>query len=306
MRTDGALARLAALPPARRAEVVASLPDEVVLALRWDWRGECARPDQLAPGGDWRTWLILAGRGWGKTRTGAEWVREVAETPGVRIALVARTAADARDVMVEGESGILSVCPPWDRPVYEPSKRLVRWRNGSEAHLYSAEEPSLLRGPQHNAAWADELAAWRRDRETWDMMSFGLRLGDNPRAIVTTTPRPTKLIRELAEGGAVTRGSSYDNRANLPDAFLEALRDRYEGTRLARQEIHAEILDDVLGDIVSHEMIDAARVGEATDLARIVVGVDPALTSNAESAETGIVVVGPGVGGEIYVLDDRK
>jgi len=164
---------------------------------RYDWQIH-ARPKQLPPPGDWRVWLIRTGRGWGKTRTGAEWIRaEVESGRRGRLALVARTAADARDVIVEGESGILSVCPPWDRPHYEPSKRRLTWANGAIATMYSADEPDLLRGPQHDGVWADEVASWRF-AETWDMLLMGLRLGANPQAVVTTTPRPIKLLRHLA------------------------------------------------------------------------------------------------------------
>jgi phage terminase large subunit-like protein len=276
-------------------------------ARGYDWRGEIARPSQVAPEGEWRTWLILAGRGFGKTRTGAEWVREEAEAgPGLRFALIAPTAADARDVMVEGESGILAISPPWFRPRYEPSKRRLTWPNGAMATLYSADEPERLRGPQHHRFWGDEPASWRY-REAWDMLMFGLRLGDNPRGVVTGTPKPIALIRQLVADPTtvVTRGSTYENAANLPAAFLDAIIKRYEGTRLGRQELNAEILDDIEGALWTRAVIDAGRVAKAPDLVRVVVGVDPAVTATEESDETGIVVVGQGVDMQYYVLSDR-
>ncbi|PZN08384.1 MAG: ATP-binding protein [Bacillota bacterium] len=286
---------------------MADLSDEEAEALLYDWRF-WARPKQLPPEGPWRIWLILAGRGFGKTRTGAEWVREQVERHGRRrIAIVGRTAADVRDVMVEGESGILSISPPWFRPVYEPSKRRLTWPNGAIATLYSADEPDLLRGPQHDAAWADELAAWRRP-EAWDNLMFGLRLGPDPRVVVTTTPRPVKIIRDLLQDPTcvVTRGSTYENAANLAPAFLEQIISRYEGTRLGRQELYGEVLDDVPGALWQRKRIDELRVREAPELVRVVVAIDPAVTSEEGSDETGIVVAGRGVDGHAYVLADRS
>ncbi len=217
-------------------------------ALIDDWAAN-ARPEQLAPAGDWTTWVYCAGRGAGKTRAGAEWVRSITPKIG-RIALVGPTAADVRDVMVEGESGILSICPDRDRPTYEPSKRRLTWPNGAIATMFSSEEPDRLRGPQHGAAWCDELAAWRNAEETWGMLQFGLRIGSKPRQLVTTTPKPIKLLRELlARAGqddvVVTRGSTYDNRANLAPAFFSQIVRQYEGTRLGRQELNAELLEDI-------------------------------------------------------------
>ncbi|HEY0838862.1 MAG TPA: terminase family protein, partial [Vulgatibacter sp.] len=288
-------ASLLSLEPAVRAEVLAGLSDEHAAALLYDWRGLWARDPQVTPQGEWRTWLLLAGRGFGKTRVGAEWVREQVESGKARrIALVARSAADIRDVMVEGESGILAVSPPWNKPKYEPSKRRLTWPNGAIATTYSADEPNLLRGPQHDAAWADERAAWRYD-DAWDQLMFGLRLGSDPRCVVTTTPRPTKAIKELiADSGTfVTRGSTYDNRANLAKAFLEKIVKKYEGTRLGRQELNAEILEDTEGALWTMALIEASRVAEApAGLVRIVVGVDPAVTSGESSNETGIVICG--------------
>jgi hypothetical protein len=226
---------------------------------RFDWYGAscpCGRPagacaahpraraNQRPPDGDWRTWLLLMGRGAGKSRSGAEWVRGLAESGRARrIALVAPTAADARAVMIEGESGILAISPPWARPKYEPSRRLT-WPGGSVATAYSADRPERLRGPQHDAAWVDELAAWRFPR-AWDNLMFGLRLGTDPRVCVTTTPRPVRLVKDLpaAASTAIARGSTHENRAHLAPAFFEQIIATYEGTRLGRQEIYAEVLD---------------------------------------------------------------
>lgn len=282
-----------------------------------DWRF-FARPSQLPPDGDWQTWLILAGRGFGKTRTGSEWVREQVRQGVSRIALVAPTASDARDVMVEGESGLLSVCWAGDRtyageivgrPSYEPSKRRLTWANGAMATLFSAEEPERLRGPQHEVMWADELAAWKYLRETWDMAMFGLRLGTRPRICITTTPKPLPVLREIVKDPrtVITRGSTFDNAQNLAPAFLQAIRDKYEGTRLGRQELNAEVLDDVPGALFTREMIDKALVRAAPDLVRVVVAVDPSGTKGESDKgdSIGIVVAGKGTDGNAYVLADR-
>jgi hypothetical protein len=235
---------LNSLPELDRQQFLTSLtpPEREALLFRWAF---WARPNQFSPPGAWRVWLLLAGRGFGKTRTGAEWVRHRIETgKSRRMALVAATAADARDVMVEGESGILAISPPSFRPLYEPSKRRLTWPNGAIATLYSAEEAQRLRGPQHDDAWCDEVAAWA-DPETWDMLMFGLRLGDDPRCCVTTTPKPVPLVLDLIKSKttALTKGSTYDNRANLAPGFFADIITKYEGTRLGRQELLAEMLD---------------------------------------------------------------
>lgn len=305
---------MAAAPAAASPEAVAAVAAAIVrLRGKRDadpWAAQ-RRPDQVPPDGDWRTWVLLGGRGSGKTRAGAEWVREQAAHPAARIALVAPTAADARDVMVEGESGLLAVCGRYGvRPLYEPSKRRLTWPSGAQASTFSADQPDRLRGPQFTHAWVDELAAWRRP-EAWDMLQFGLRLGDDPRQVVTTTPRPTKLVRDLvaAPTTVVTRASTYANRANLAPAFLDQIVARYAGTRLARQEIEAEIIDDVPGALWTLAQIDAHRATECPPLdalVRVVVGVDPSASSGEESAETGIVVVGRHWSGDGYVLDDAS
>jgi predicted phage terminase large subunit-like protein len=270
------------------------------------WR-DVARAEQVAPAGDWSTWLYMAGRGSGKTRAGAEWVHEQIAAGCRRIALVGATAADVRDVMVEGESGILATARPGARPVYEPSRRRLTWPNGAIATTYSAEEPERLRGPQHDGAWADELGAWKYDA-TWDMLLLGLRLGAEPRALVTTTPRPTKLVRSLLSDAntVTTRGSTYDNRDNLAPSYFASIITRYEGTRMGRQELMGELVDDVPGALWTLSLLDGLRVQAAPDLARVIVAVDPAVTSGAESDETGIVVVGIGADGHGYVLADRS
>jgi phage terminase large subunit-like protein len=265
-----------------------------------------ARPAQLPPPGIWQYWMLKAGRGFGKTRVGAEWtIRQSRNVPGCRIALIGPTAADARDVMVEGESGILSISPDEFMPIYEPSKRRLTWPNGTLGTLYSAEEPDRLRGPQHHYLWADELASWKYP-ETWDMALFGLRLGTDPRAVITTTPRPTKIIKELMTDPRciVTGGSSYENRENLAPAFFDSIIKKYEGTRLGRQELNAEILDDNPGALWHRDVIENLRVQKYPQLVRVVVGVDPAVSSGDESAETGIVVDGIDAAGQGYVLDD--
>jgi len=230
-----------------------------------------------------------------------------------RIALVAETAADARDVIVEGPAGLLAIHPADFRPKFEQSKRRLTWPNGAVGILYNATEPDQLRGPQHDAAWCDELAKWRYAQETWDMLQFGLRLGEAPRQVITTTPRPIPLIRDFiareGEGVTVTRGSTYDNRANLAPGFFKTIVKRYEGTRLGRQELDAEILDDIPGALWSRAMLDKARVAKAAlpQMQRIVIGVDPAAkASNGgdKTSETGIVVTGLGADGRGYVLDD--
>lgn len=274
----------------------------------------------MEPDGDWNTWLILAGRGFGKTRIGAETIRMWATGPTPlssgrygRIALVAETAADARDVMVEGESGILAAHPKDYRPVYEKTNRKLTWPNGAVAFLYNATEPDQLRGPQHDAAWLDELAKFRYIQETWDQCQFGLRLGRHPKCIVTTTPRPLPLIKKLVNDADtfVTRGSTFDNAGNLAKPFLKQIEDRYAGTRLGRQELEGEILGDIPGALWNRSMIDDNRLKEAPQsLERVLVAVDPAASSNEGSDENGIVVVGLGRDKDGYargyVLEDAS
>ena len=298
---------LASLSPQERESVLSSLTPAAATALLTAWPF-WARPDQLPPAGEWRTWLILAGRGWGKSRTGAEWVRAVVASGAARrVALVARTAADVRDVLIEGESGILACCPAHERPVWEPSKRRLTWPSGAIATTYSAEEPDQLRGPQHDAAWCDELAAWRYP-DAWDQLQMGLRLGSDPRVVVTTTPRPTPIVRALASSPTtrITRGRTADNARNLAPGVVAALTARYGATRLGRQELDGEILDDAPGALWTWAMIEAGRVTVAPALQRVVVAIDPAVTSHEGSDETGIVVAGLGWDGRVYVLADAS
>jgi phage terminase large subunit-like protein len=292
----------------QKIAVLQTLSDDEAIKLQYTWEA-WARDNQLAPAGDWTTWVILAGRGFGKTRSGAQWVIDEAQDDSkARVALVGRTAADVRDVMVEGESGILACSAPWFMPDYQPSKRRLVWPNGAQATTYSADKPDQLRGPQHTKAWADERASWQYD-DAWDQLQFGLRLGGKPQCVMTTTPRPTKAIREILAdpNTVVTRGTTYENKANLARSFFRQIIRRYEGTRLGRQELEGQVIEDVEGALWKRDtMIEALRVVKHPDLKRIVVGVDPAVTSEEGSAETGIVIVGIANDGQGYVLQDRS
>lgn len=286
---------LSLLSAAERSDYLASLSPEALANLKYSWEF-WARPDQLEPEGDWSTWMILSGRGWGKTRTGAETVRAWVKSGRYkRIALIGETTADARGVMVDGESGLLNIGPKEDRPEYFPSLRQLVWPNGAIATTYNATEPDQLRGPQHDAAWCDELAKWKYMQETWDQLQFGLRLGDHPKQIITTTPQPKPLIRALLVNPTchVTRGRTYDNKDNLAAPFMRQIEDRFGGTRLGRQELEGEILNDIPGALWNREAIDTTRVSEApVDMERVIVAVDPAASSEEKSDENGIVVVG--------------
>jgi phage terminase large subunit-like protein len=281
-----------------RAEIVAALTDSE--RQEWPFHWEMfARPEQLPPAGDWRIWLIMAGRGFGKTRAGAEWVRRIAESePNARIALISTSLSEARAVMVEGDSGILACCPPERRPVFEPSLKRLRFPNGAQAYLFSAAEPESLRGPQHSHAWCDEVGKWplAHDRATrcWDNLLMGLRLGDGPRIAVTTTPRAVPLVQRLLkqeESGdlAITRGSTFDNAANLAGRFLTAIESEFAGSQLARQEIGGELLSDIEGALWSRALFERSReTGEATRVRRMVVAVDP--PASAHGDDCGIIV----------------
>lgn len=303
---------IASLPDSERIATLKALNDRQAEAALYDWRGVWARPNQLPPLGDWRYWLLLAGRGFGKTKTGGETVREWAAQPlPAPIHLVAPTAADIRGVMIEGSSGILACYPPAERPLYQPSQRhKLTWANGNVAYGFSADEPERLRGPQCCRFWADELAAWRFAEDAWDNLMFGFRIGDDLRSVITTTPKPIKLLREIIANDAtvVTRGSTYDNRANLAPGFFKDIIKKYEGTRLGRQELLAELLDDIPGALWTRAMIDQYRIKlhevRSDLLVRIVVAIDPAVSKTEESNETGIVVAGLTRSQHVVVLDD--
>lgn len=310
MVTKSMAETLALLPERERREVVSSLSLEEAGGLLYDWPF-WARPSQMPPPGGWLVWLILAGRGWGKTRTAAEFViSEVKAGRARRIALVARTPGNARDVMIEGESGILRISSPGFMPKYEPSKRRLTWPNGAMATVFSSKEPDHLNGPQFDLAWGDELRTWYSAQEVWDMLMFGLRLGEHPRCVATTTPLPIKLIRNLVAQSkkenpdvAVTGGNSYENRPNLAESYYRQNIAPYEKTRLGQQEIYAELLEDAPGALWNRKII---KYADAPDLVRVVIAVDPAVTSKESSDETGIVAVGLGIDGFAYVLADRS
>ncbi len=322
---------MASLPPLERKRLLAALSDEEHRELEYAW-SFWARKNQLPPPGDeWAIWFILAGRGFGKTRSGAEWVRSVmcGDTPLARgryghIAVVAETAKDARDVLVgagrpSGEgSGILQVHPPAFRPVYEKSNRRLVWPNGAIASIYNATEPDQLRGPEHEAAWCDEIAKWQYLEETWDNLQFGLRIGRNPRICITTTPKPIKVLKQIIADAAThkTVGTTFENESNLAPKFLDTMRRKYEGTRIGRQELGAEILDDVPGALWTRAMLDACRRrkdgqywtrANIPTMQRIVVAIDPSGSSGEDDEaanQIGIVAAGLGIDGRGYVLAD--
>jgi phage terminase large subunit-like protein len=275
------------------------------MAYEWSF---WARPNQLPPLGDWQIWLILAGRGFGKTRTGAEWVRRLVENNGAsRIALIGPTFESTRMVMVEGESGLLNICPPSNKPTWYSSKGELHWPSGAKAMIYSADEPDRLRGPQHDALWADELAAWRYE-EAFDMAMLGLRLGKNPQAVITTTPKPIPLLKRIMEnqGTVITKGTTYENKENLPQTFIHQIIQKYEGTTLGAQELYAEMLWDQNGALWNRSLIEETRVLEAPDdFERIVIAIDPAVTNHENSDETGILVVAQKED-HIYILEDAS
>ena len=293
-------------PVALREELLLGFTPRQWEVLLYEWR-LWARPDQLPPDGDWVYWLILAGRGAGKTRSGAEAVREwIKDFPIVN--LIGPTADDVRDVMVQGESGVLAACPPNERPRYYKASAKLKWPNGATSLMFSAEEPDRLRGKQHMKLWCDELAAWRQP-EAFDQALLGLRLGAKPQAVITTTPRPTKIIKRLIDDkdAIVTRGSTFDNRIHLAEAFLEKITARYAGREIGRQDLYAELVEETPGARWTRELIERHRIsGDAApgDYARIVVGVDPPATTGKRADECGIIVAAKAANGEIYVLAD--
>jgi phage terminase large subunit-like protein len=304
MRDLSVVERLARLSSDARADVLQDVPAGLQLDLVQSWHST-ARPSQLSPAGDWSQWLILAGRGFGKTRAGAEWVTGLARTtPGARFALVGTTAHDGATVMVEGESGLLAVADADFEPEWLSSKRTLVWPNGAQASVMSAAEPNQLRGPQFHYAWCDELAAWPRPQEAWDNLRMGLRLGRNPQAVITTTPRPIPLLRLLLDmpGTVVSRGSTFDNRGNLPPAYLSELGRSYAGSVLGRQELLGELLEAQEGALWSLDGLAACRNEEVPELVRVVVGVDPP----AGPGGCGIVVAGADATGVAHVVADAS
>ena len=264
-----------------------------------------ARLSQMPPKGDWRVWLLMGGRGSGKTRAGAEWVHAVATArPEIRIALVAETLGDAREVMIDGVSGICRIAGR-SRPEFEASRRRLVWPNGSIAQIFSSEDPESLRGPQFHLAWCDELGKWKHAQETWDMLQFGLRLGEDPRVLVTTTPRPVPLLRALAADPrtATRRISTESNADNLSPTFIAAMTDRYGGTRLGRQELDGELIADREDALWNRAQLEGIRLRNTGPLSRIVVAVDPPATASAASV-CGIVVAGLDGAGRAVVLAD--
>ncbi len=292
-----------------KISLLINIKQELIAKYNWD---KYARPSQKIPPGNWRVWLILAGRGFGKTRTGAETIKKFVSTNAIkRIALIGQSETEVRDVMIEGSSGLLAVYPDKERPVFEPSKRRLTWSNGSIATIFSAENYEQLRGPQFDFAWIDELAKFNNDKAVWDQLNFSLRLGKCPRAIITTTPRPNKLLQELLEAEKsgdvyVTRGSTFDNQENLSPQFIAYLKNKYSGTNLGQQEIEGKILNDNTGALWSRTLINQAQVinKEIPELSRIIIAIDPAVTSGVKSDETGIIVAGKDNGDTVYVLKD--
>src|SRR4051812_31874836 len=257
-------------------------------------------------GEPWLTWLILGGRGAGKTRAGAEWVREAARNPAARIALIGETMRDVRDVMVEGVSGLLAVHDAQERPEWSPTRGRLEWRSGAIAECFSAEDPDSLRGPQFSAAWCDELAKWRHAEATFDMLQFGLRLGTRPRQVITTTPRPIALLKRLIADPrtALTHAATAANAYNLAPAFLETIVGRYQGTQLGRQELDGEIIEERSGALWRRAQLEACRVAAAPACSRIVVAVDPPGSAGKESSACGLVAAGRH-GDLFYVLADE-
>jgi phage terminase large subunit-like protein len=298
------------LPAALKGPFLRSQPWKIREQLDKFWHPPFVHPHQWQPasaqgGGPWTTWLILGGRGAGKTRAGAEWVRAVAADRTARIALIGETERDVREVMIEGVSGLLAVHEPWTAPEWIVSRGLLQWRNGAVAQVFSAEDPDRLRGPQFSAAWCDELAKWRRAQETFDMLQFGLRLGMRPRQVITTTPRPIPLLRRLVADPAIalTRAGTAENASFLAPAFLDTVVARYRGTQLGRQELDGELIEQRVDALWSRALIESCRVATAPECSRVVVAVDPPASAHEHSAACGLVAAGR-AGDLVYVLDD--
>ena len=309
---------LASIGPSKQRDFLESLSRTELIALAHDFRF-WALPHQLPPPGNWRTWVVLGGRGAGKSRAGAEWVRSVVEGPrpsdpgrASRIALLGETIDQAREVMVFGESGILACSPPDRRPCWRSGRKLLEWQNGATAQVFSAHDPESLRGPQFDAAWLDELAKWPRAEAAWDMLQFALRRGEQPRQCVTTTPRNTAILRRILEASS-TVNTWAPTRANpfLPRSFLSEVRARYGDTRLGRQELDGRLLAEAEGALWTTERLEALRVEAAPKLDRVVVAVDPPVTGHRRSDACGIVVAGAATAGppetwQAFVLEDAS
>lgn len=291
-------------------------PDDLDFILH-DWSGIFARKDQLPPitttSDPPPIWLMIGGRGAGKTRAGSEWVRGMVSAdhaytkePRGHIALVGETFADVRNVMIEGVSGLLSVHPFNQRPVWSSTNKTLEWPNGAKAYAFSAEDPESLRGPQFDCAWCDEIGKWRYATQAWDMLQFGLRLGNHPQVVVTTTPRPTPLIRALLKDERVvmTHAKTSENAFNLASTFIKNMQRQYGGTRLGRQELDGELIEERSDALWTRMMIEDARVRIIPELTRIIVAVDPPATSGKNADACGICVAGRNAKGDVYIIHD--
>ena len=293
-----------ALSATNKAALMAWLSDRQIADFYDSWI--CwARAEQLPPAWHWRVWLLMAGRGFGKTRAGAEWVHHVAQTPGARIALVGASEEEVRRVMIEGSSGLLACAPVGGKPLWEPSRGVLTFPSGAQAFVYSAANPESLRGPEHDYAWCDELAKWAKDKATWDNLRMGMRRGKRPQIVVTTTPRARPLMKKLiaARTTAITRGRTSDN-CHVPQRYIDDLLEDYGGTKLGRQEMDGELIDDIEGALWTRAAIEAVRVDKTPDLRRVVVAVDPPASAGGDAC--GIVCVGLGTDDVGYVIEDAS
>jgi len=297
---------LISLPEQKRTKLLNNLTDKEAEELLYDWR-VWARPKQLPPPGKWLTWMILTGRSWGKTRTAAEWIIDNARKKAKHIALIGQTVADVRDTMIKiGISSIQKISHPSFMPEYTPSIRTLAWPNGTIATTYSGDKPDQVRGPSHDIVWIDELAKFQYPQAIWDNLMFGLRESEDMRILITTTPRPIKTIKDIIamEGTVTVRGSTYENKDNLPKKYFEQVIAPYVGTRLGQQEIEGKILDDNPNALWTREMIENSRVNKHPNLIRVVIGVDPEASDTKTSAETGIIAAGLDSNGHGYILGD--
>lgn len=298
--------RVAQLSGEDYAKWLKRIKPETLWQIEYDWPF-WARTDQWPPLREWRTWFVMAGRGFGKTRMAAEYVRSCAEADGsLRIALVAATLHEARSIMIEGESGLLAIAPDEMRPTWEPSLKRLVWPSGAIANVFAASEPEALRGPEHHLAWADEVAKWERGVDAWDNLMMTMRLGEDPRIVATTTPRAVPLVRRLLkeDGVSITRGAMEANRANLPNSYRQAMAETYGNARLGRQELLGEFLEDAEDALWTRDLIERCRVKIAPEMRRIVIGVDPPASAGGDAC--GIIAVGKGADGKAYVLADHS